>query len=55
MDSLTSGVSMDLARQLVDAVVIEGCSFRGTGRTYDVSKRWVAKLVSCYHTGGYET
>lgn len=46
---------MDLARYLVDAVVIEGRSFREVGRTYQVSKSWVAKLVARYHTGGYES
>ena len=45
---------MDLARYLVDAVVLEKRSCREVARAHGVSKSWVAKLVSRYHAGGYE-
>lgn len=45
---------MDLARYLVDAVVVEQRSCREVARAHGVSKSWVAKLVARYRTGGYE-
>jgi transposase InsO family protein len=45
---------MDLARYVVDAVVLEGRSYREVARAHGVSKSWVGKLVSRYRSGGYE-
>lgn len=45
---------MDLARYLVDAVVIEHRSLRTVARAHGISKSWVAVLVARYRTGGYE-
>src|SRR6266545_1581211 len=45
---------MELARYVVEAVVLEGRSCREVGRAYGVSKSWVAKLVGRYREGGYE-
>lgn len=45
---------MDLARYLVDAVVLEGRSYRGVAAAHGVSKSWVAALVARYRQGGYE-
>ena len=45
---------MDLARFVVDAVVLEGRSCRAVGEAYGVSKSWVAALVARYRAGGYE-
>lgn len=45
---------MDLARYLVDAVVLEGRSYREVAAAHGVSKSWVAALVSRYRSGGYE-
>ncbi len=45
---------MDVARYVVDAVVVEGRSCREVARAHGVSKSWVAKLVSRYREGGYE-
>ena len=45
---------MDLARYLVDAVVLEGRSCREVARAHGVSKSWVAALVGRFHQGGYE-
>jgi transposase InsO family protein len=44
---------MDLARYVVDAVVLEGRSCREVARAHGVSKSWVAKLVGRFHQGGY--
>jgi transposase InsO family protein len=44
---------MDLARYVVDAVVLEGRSCREVARAHGVSKSWVAKLVGRYREGGY--
>jgi transposase len=44
---------MDLARYLVDAVVLEGRSFREVGRAHGVSKSYVGKLVGRFRVGGY--
>jgi transposase len=43
---------MQVARYLVDAVVIEGRSVREVARTHGVSKSWVAVLVARYREGG---
>jgi transposase InsO family protein len=45
---------MDLARYVVDAVVMEGRSYREVARAHGVSKSWVAKLVGRFREGGYE-
>ena len=45
---------MDLARFLVDAVVLEKRSCREVARAHGVSKSWVAKLVARYRAGGYD-
>jgi transposase InsO family protein len=45
---------MDLARYVVDAVVLEGRSYREVARAHGVSKSWVGKLVGRYRAGGYE-
>jgi transposase InsO family protein len=45
---------LELARFLVDAVVLEGRSYRDVARAHGVSKSWVAKLVARYRAGGYE-
>src|SRR5438067_1817846 len=44
---------MDLARYVVEAVVLEGRSYREVARAHGVSKSWVAKLVVRYRSGGY--
>ncbi len=44
---------MDLARYVVEAVVLEGRSCREVARAHGVSKSWVAKLVGRYREGGY--
>ena len=45
---------MDLARYLVDAVVMEKRSCREVARAHGVSKSWVAKLVARFREGGYD-
>lgn len=45
---------MDLARFVVDAVVLEGRSYRDVAAAHGVSKSWVGKLVARYRSGGYE-
>jgi transposase InsO family protein len=45
---------LELARYVVDAVVVEGRSYREVARAHGVSKSWVAKLVARYRAGGYE-
>ena len=45
---------MELARYLVDAVVLEKRSYREVARAHGVSKSWVATLVTRYRKGGYE-
>ncbi len=45
---------MDVARFVVDAVVLEGRSYRDAAGAYGVSKSWVAVLVARYRSGGYE-
>lgn len=44
---------MDLARYVVDAVVLEGRSMREVARAHGVSKSWVSVLVARYRAGGY--
>ncbi|MGH2825831.1 MAG: integrase core domain-containing protein [Actinomycetota bacterium] len=43
-----------MARYVVDAVVLEGRSYREVARAHGVSKSWAAKLVARYRSGGYE-
>ena len=43
-----------MARYLVDAVVLEGRSYRDVASSHGVSKSWVAKLVARYRSGGYD-
>jgi transposase InsO family protein len=45
---------VDLARFVVDAVVLEGRSLREVGGAHGVSKSWVQELVSRYRDGGYD-
>ena len=45
---------MELARYVVDAVVLEGRSYRDVARTHGVSKSWVGKILRRYRDGGYE-
>ena len=45
---------MELARYVVDAVVLEERSYREVARAQGVSKSWVAELVARYREGGYE-
>lgn len=45
---------MDIARYVVDAVVLEGRSCREVARAHGISKSWVAKLVHRYREGDYE-
>lgn len=47
------GVGVDLARYVVDAVVLEGRSMREVARAHGVSKSWVSVLVARYRDGGY--
>lgn len=47
------GVAVDLARYVVDAVVVEGRSMREVARAHGVSKSWVSVLVARYRAGGY--
>jgi transposase InsO family protein len=43
---------MDLARYVVEAVLLEGRSRREVARAHGVSKSWVAKMVARYRSGG---
>jgi transposase InsO family protein len=45
---------VELARYLVDAVVVERRSCREVARAHGVSKSWVAVLVARFRSGGYE-
>jgi transposase InsO family protein len=45
---------MDLARYLVDAVVVEGRTYREVAAAHGVSKSYVGKLVGRFREGGYE-
>jgi transposase len=44
---------MDLARYVVDAVVLEGRSYREVAAAHGISKSYVGKLVGSFHEGGY--
>ncbi len=45
---------MDLARYVVDAVVLEKRSLRSVASSVGMSKSWVDKQVKAYRLGGYE-
>lgn len=45
---------MELARYVVDAVVIECRSIREVAQSHGVSKSWVGELVARYRAGGHE-
>ncbi len=45
---------MDLARYVVEAVLLEGRSYREVARALGVSKSWVAKIVGRYRESGDE-
>lgn len=45
---------LELPRYVVEAVVVEGRSYREVARAHEVSKSWVAKLVVRFREGGYE-
>src|SRR5215210_4204136 len=45
---------MDLARYVVDAVILEGRSYREVARAHAVSKSYVGKLVGRFREGSYE-
>jgi transposase len=45
---------VDLARFVVDAVLLEGRSYRDVARSHGVSKSWVALLVARFREGGNE-
>lgn len=45
---------MDLARYVVDAVLLEKRSYRDVAAGHGVSIGWVAKVMSRYRAGGYE-
>ena len=48
------GGSMELARYVVDAVVLEGRGVREVARSHGVSKSWASELVRRYRDGGHE-
>ena len=45
---------MDLARYVVDAVILEGRSYREVAAAHGVSKSYVGKCVGRFREGGYE-
>src|SRR5438093_29401 len=45
---------MDLARYVVDAVLLEKRSYRDVAAAHGVSIGWVAKVMARYRAGGYE-
>lgn len=45
---------MDLARYVVDAVLLEGRSYREVAAAHGVSKSYVGKLVGRFREGGYQ-
>lgn len=45
---------MDLARYVVEAVILEGRSYREVARAHGVSKSRVGKLVGRFREGGYD-
>jgi len=44
---------MDLARYVVEAVLVEGRSYREVARAHGVSKSWVGKVIARFREGGY--
>ena len=44
---------MDLARYVVEAVVLEGRSYREVARAHGVSESWVGEVVGRFREGGY--
>ena len=46
--------AMGLARYVVEAVLVEGRSYREAAAAHGVSKSWVAKVVGRLREGGYE-
>lgn len=45
---------MDLARYVVDAVVLEGRTYREVAAAHGVSKSYVGKLIGRFRDGGYQ-
>ena len=45
---------MDLARYVVEAVKLEGRSYREVAAAHGVSKSWVGKVLGRYRCGGYD-
>lgn len=45
---------MDLARYVVEAVLVEGRSYREVAKAHGVSKSWVGKVVARFREGGIE-
>jgi transposase InsO family protein len=45
---------MDLARYVVEAVVLEGRSYREVATAHGVSKSWVGKVIARFRAGGYD-
>lgn len=45
---------MDLAHYVIEAVLVEGRSYREVAAAHGVSKSWVGKVVARYREGGYE-
>jgi Homeodomain-like domain-containing protein len=54
VDTDDGGSAMDLARYMVNAVVLEGRSYREVARAHGVSKSWVGKVVGRFREGGYD-
>jgi len=50
----SQGVSVDLARYVVEAVRLEGRSLRSVAASVGMSKSWVQKQVKAFEAGGYE-
>ena len=44
----------ELARYVVDAVVLAGRSYRDVAAAHGVSIGWVSKVIARYRAGGYE-
>ena len=45
---------MDLAHYVIEAVLVEGRSYREVAAAHGVSKSWVGKVAARYREGGYE-
>lgn len=45
---------MGLAHYVVEAVILEGRSYREVARAHGVSKSWVGKVVGRFREGGYD-